>query len=54
MPFGWAGVNWSASGFLFKELYPLTNKRDDKAAKQGFSWDKVIREKKLIWTTAII
>lgn len=54
MPLGWMGVNWSWRGLRLRELYPFTNCRLDRAAKQGLSWESVTKEKKLICTTAII
>jgi hypothetical protein len=55
IPFGWVGVKVSLSGLLLlRELYPLTSRSDDSAAKHGFISVSVIKEKKLICTTAII
>lgn len=54
IPLGWFGLNLSSSWLLLRELYPLTNLREESAAKQGFTWDKVTNAKKLICTTAII
>lgn len=54
MPFGWIGLSGSSRLFLFRELYPFANFKDERAAKQGFNSVRVIKEKKLICTTAII
>jgi hypothetical protein len=39
---------------LLRMLNPLTNLKAERAAKHGFNWFRVIRERKLICKTAII